>query len=347
MDPRERIEAFWAGDRPDQIPYTVYWWEWRHLADDSTWQPMFEQGLRVTYQVCTVDRKTKNVDYFEDQFEQNGRKLTRQTMRTPIGEIYTISDHGWTQKYWIQTAQDYKVMKYIVEHTELVPNYEALDIKTKEVASHGIAHVMLGARSPMQTILVDYVGLENFAFHLVDLEAELMELYEALLNNFRKRVEITAEGPGRYVGVLENFTAETMGPERFAKYHMPVYKQLYPILQSSGKIVGNHYDGKLAACKQLVGETPTDVIESLTPPPEGDMTLSECRSAWPDKLFWSNINLATYQLEPKKIRETILDAVQQAAPEGRRLAFEISEAIPDNWKESIPVVLEALKETRS
>jgi hypothetical protein len=346
MDPMERIEAFWAGERPDQIPYTIYWWDWRHIADDPAWQPMFEQGLRVTYQACTLASKTQNVEYSEEAYEENGKKLTRQMMRTPVGEIYKILEQDWTQKYWLEIAQDYRVMKYIVENTQLVPDYEALDRTKKEAASHGVAHVSLGARSPMQTILVDYVGLENFAFHLIDLEQEVMELYEVLLKNFRKAVEIVAAGPGRYVSVLENFTAETMGPERFAKYHMPVYKQLYPILQSSGKIVGNHYDGKLAACKQLVGEAPTDVIESLTPPPEGDMTLSECRAAWPDKLFWSNINLATYQLEPKKIRETILDAVQQAAPDGRRLAFEISEAIPDNWKESIPIVLEALKETR-
>lgn len=346
MNPQERLEAFWAGERPDQIPYTIYWWEWRHTADDPAWKPMFDEGLRVTYSVCTAAEKTKNVQYHEDSYEQNGRKLIRQTMRTPIGEVYAISEEGWMQKHWIRTSEDYRVMKYIVEHSELTADYGTLEIKKKEVASHGIAHIVLNARTPMQTILVDYVGLENFAFHLIDLEEEMMELYEALLKNFRKRIEIIAEGPGRYVGVLENFTAETMGPKRFAQYHMPVYKELYPILQSSGKIVGNHYDGRLSACKELIAEAPIDLIESLTPPPEGDMTLSQCRSAWPDKLFWSNINVSTYQLEPKKLAETVLDAVQQAAPDGRRLAFEISEAIPENWKESIPVVLAALKETR-
>jgi len=24
MDPRECVEAFWSGERPDQIPYTIY-----------------------------------------------------------------------------------------------------------------------------------------------------------------------------------------------------------------------------------------------------------------------------------------------------------------------------------
>ena len=62
MTPEERIEAFWAGEKPDQIPYTVYWWDWREISDDPAWQGLYEKGLRVTYQVCTVDEKFKNVE---------------------------------------------------------------------------------------------------------------------------------------------------------------------------------------------------------------------------------------------------------------------------------------------
>ncbi len=345
MNPKERIEAFWAGERPDQIPYTIYWWEWRHYADDPAWQPMFKLGLRVTVPVCTVDSKMRKVECSENCYNENGRELTRHTMRTPVGEVYCISEQGWTRKYWVETPQDYKVMEYIIAHTELSPDYGALDVMQRKMASYGIVHVSVGARSPIQTILVDYVGLENFALHLIDFEEEMMELYETLLKNLRKRIEIVAEGPGQYVSVLENFTAETMGPRRFSRYHIPIYKELFPVLQDSGKIVGTHYDGKLASCRELIAEAPINLIESLTPPPEGNMTLSECRASWPDKLFWSNISASTYQLKPKKIKEVILGAVQQAAPDGCRLAFEISEAIPDNWKQSIPVVLETLRET--
>jgi hypothetical protein len=159
-------------------------------------------------------------------------------------------------------------------------------------------------------------------------------------------VAIVAEGPGRYVSVLENFTAETMGPMRYGKYHLPVYNELFTQLQTAGKIVGTHYDGKLAACQELIAQAPMDLIESLTPPPEGDMTLAQARQAWPNKLFWSNINVSVYQLPPEQIRARILDLVQQAAPDGKRLAFEVSEHIPQNWQESMAVVLAALEETR-
>ena len=31
---QERIEAFWSGEQPDRIPYTIYQNEWKHTAAD-------------------------------------------------------------------------------------------------------------------------------------------------------------------------------------------------------------------------------------------------------------------------------------------------------------------------
>ena len=76
------------------------------------------------------------------------------------------------------------------------------------------------------------------------------------------------------------------------------------------------------------------------------MSLAECRAEWPEKLFWSNINVECYYLPPEQLKRVVLERVAEAAPDGRRLAFEVSEQYPDNWRESIPVVLEALRETQ-
>ena len=201
-------------------------------------------------------------------------------------------------------------------------------------------------RTPFQVILVDYAGLENFAYHLFDYESEMKALYEARLVNYRRAAEIVAAGPGRFVSVLENFTADSLGPKRFAEFLVPVYNELFPMLQSAGKIIGTHYDGRLASCQHLIADAPIDLIESFTTHPEGDMTLTEARQIWPDKLLWSNINVACYNLSPKQLHDLVLERVAEAAPDGKGLAFEVSEQYPDNWQESMPIVLAALEETR-
>jgi hypothetical protein len=345
MDIRERLEAFWSGERPDEIPYTIYQNEWRHTAGDPAWQALFDMGLGVTWHCPSVQWKADDVEYTSDTFREKGRTVERRTIRTPVGEVYETFIDDWRQKFLLETAQDYAVMTYVVRHTEIHPAYDLFLDMERGIAPYGIALIAAG-RTPIQTILVDYAGLERFAYHLFDLEPEVMELYDALLEKFRRTVELVAEGPGRFVSVLENFTAETLGPKRYEGLLLPVYQELFPVLQSAGKIVGTHYDGKLASCKELVASAPIDLIESLTPPPEGDMTLAECRASWPDKLLWSNINVACYNLPPEQLKALVLERIEQAAPDGRRLAFEVSEQYPDNWKESMPVILQALRETR-
>jgi hypothetical protein len=249
----------------------------------------------------------------------------------------------WQRKYCLETAEDYRVMTYVARHTTVQPVYEAYEEKARQIGPYGIPLVAMG-RTPLQSILVDFVGLENFAYHLADLHDEMMELYDALLDVLRRKVALAAAGPGRFVSVLENFTADSLGPVRYRQLLLPVYQELFPILQSAGKIVGTHYDGQLSVCKKLIAGAPIDLIESLTPPPEGDMSLAEARAAWPDKLFWSNINVALYYLPPAELKQIVWQRIKDAAPDGRRLAFEVSEQYPDNWFESVGTVLDALSE---
>ena len=125
---------------------------------------------------------------------------------------------------------------------------------------------------------------------------------------------------------------------------LPVYRECFPTLQQADKVVGVHYDGQIAACRDLAGSAPIDVMESFTPPPEGDMTLAEARAAWPGRRLWSNLNVALYDLPAAELRKVVLERVSEGSPDGRCLAFEVSEHLPARWRESMPVVLEALRE---
>ena len=346
MTVTERIEAFWSGERPDEIPFTIYHNEWRHTAGDVSWFGLLHQGLGVVVHLPTWKSQfADGIEHIVTKYTENNHVMEHRKIKTPIGEIEEILMDGWRQKFFLKSAKDYAVMTYIVRNTRVVPDYGTFIRKESQMKPYGIPLVELG-RTPNQVILVDMAGLENYSYHLVELSFEMHELYEALLVSYRKKAEIVAAGPGRFVSVLENFTAETLGPDRYNELLLPVYQEIFPWLKSSGKIIGTHYDGKLSSCRDVIAGAPIDVIESLTPPPEGDMTLAECRAAWPDKLFWSNINVDCYNLPASKLEQTVLERVAQAAPDGRGLAFEISEQYPANWIVSIPVVLKALKKTR-
>jgi len=341
MNFRESMEAFWSGDCPNRIPYSIYDWEWRHTADDPRWQALFDLGMGISWHFPTFERLTPGVEVVEESCREDSHTIVRRTLKTDFGSIYETYVDGWQRKFLLETPEDYAVMTRIVQQSDVRPAYEQFIEQEAALGPHGVALIDMG-RTPNQTILVDYVGLANFALHLFDFQAEMEGLYEALLTRFRRLTDIVAEGPGRYVCVLENFTADTLGPRRYAQLLLPVYDECFPILRSAGKIVGVHYDGHLASCQDVIARAPIDLIESLTPPPEGDLTLAEARRAWPEMLFWSNINIASYALPPDELRTLIAERAAQGAPDGSKLAFEVSEQIPANWTDSLRVVLETL-----
>ena len=242
MNIHERIEAFWAGERPDQIPFTIYQNEWRHTQDDPAWEAMYKAGLGVTWHISPFRTEGKNAEYDHTTEEKNGVIVSRQVIKTPLGDIWQTWTNGWQDKFLLKTAADYRVMTEIIRNTTVIPHYESVARTFKKIMPHGVGMLSIG-RTPLQTILVDYAGIENFSLHLVDFEEEVRELYNALLQLFRQKVEITAKAPGRFVSNLENFTAESLGPQRFEEFLLPVYQECFPVMQDTGKIVGCHYDG--------------------------------------------------------------------------------------------------------
>jgi hypothetical protein len=153
--------------------------------------------------------------------------------------------------------------------------------------------------------------------------------------------KLLAQMPGRYVNWLENLTISMLGPARYRDLLVSVYNEAVPVLEAAGKRVFVHYDGELGCIKDDIAAAPFHGIDSLTEPPEGDMTYDVCRAAWPEKVFWANINLELYYAPEEVLRQAVIDKCERAGRRG--LAFEISEDRPDDWQKTIPIVLDTLK----
>lgn len=338
---RENLIAALEGKRPEYFPLTVN--EEFVLENPAPeWEELYRQGLCLIPYTSTVKETTPNVERVVKAETYREQPAERLVLRTPVGEISQLSSNGWVQEFFLKTPHDYRVMEFIVRDTRMELDPQAFFEAENNLGDRGIT-LISGRRSPMQTILVDYAGLEEFSFHLAEGFPELFSLQEALMDQLVKMYGLIAAGPGRYVSLLENLTAETWGPERFLKYHMPVYEKLMPILHAGDKKVYVHCDGKLACLAGFIAKTDIDGIESITAPPEGDMSFGEAHAAMPGKVFWANINVSHYNLPPVELKKKVLEFACQASPDGINLAFEISEDLPVNWRQSIPVVLEALK----
>ena len=343
MTNRERFVATMDGRTPDRIPYLAYG---GYVRDNNRhlWAPLIDRGLIVMPRVNDVAVTADGVeDTVTVTYDARGYAVERRVLRTSVGELSQVRVHGWTQEYFIKTPGDYRVMKYILEHTQLTPDFGGFAEAERTVGDTG-ATIVRAERSPMQKVIVDYAGLANYSYHLTDAPVEMNALLEAYEDYALRYFTILADHPSRYIQIPENLTSEQTGPARFIQHHIPFYNKIIPMLHAKGKKVFAHYDGRFACLIDLIPQTGLDGLESFTAPPEGDIGYGRARAALPDTTFMAHIRLSDYKLPPGDLKKLLHGYIREAAPDGRNLLFELSEDLPANWQESIPAALDAIND---
>jgi hypothetical protein len=350
VTPRENLTTALQGGAPEQTPLSVLDWLLAdHRYSSEEWRLLLDQGLCLAVQCQTVRLVEHGVETTVGHRVEGDRRYTIRRKETPAGTVQCVTVNSvrrprlmaWTQEHWVKRPTDYRILAWIAENTEVLPQYEAFARAEERAGDQGVI-VVLGGRSPALTIQIDYAGGERFALDLARRVDELFELHEAERKLFLEVNRAIAAGPGGFVTWCEQLTIDMLGPGRYAELLMPVYAQAAPVHESAGKRVLVQYDGKLRAAADLIARAPFHIVEMVTEPPEGDMTLDECRAAWPDKVLWANINVGLYGLPPAELGEAIIAMRQRAGKRG--LALAIAEDIPENWRDSVPVVLQTLQE---
>lgn len=352
MNARHNLTAVLEGQTPETTPLSIYDWNLRAISaselaarlKEHTWKRLFDQGLGLTSHCEMIEAVEHGCEVSEERRTEGDDAYHIVRKKTPVGEIRKITRNGWHHEEWIKEPRDYRVARWIVEHTELQPRYGKFAEHEAVVGDFGVT-LLTGSgnwlhRSPLMKINIDWAGTEQFCLDLALEVPELFELYEALKMQFLAEQRLLAAGPGRYVKWLENLTIGMIGPKRYRDLVLSVYRKGVPILEAAGKRVMVHYDGAVKAIADQIATAPFHIIESLTEPPEGDLAYDRCRALWPDKVLWANLNMGLYELPPERLRQAVLDKLNRA---GRRaVAFEISEDLPGNWQSTIPIILDTL-----
>ena len=339
MNPRKLLTEALNGEEPRITPLSIYSWMMEEAEGD--WEGLLDQGLGLCQHRDVVQYVEHGVESTFEERKEGGDRYVSYRKDTPVGDIEKVEKNGWRYRNWIEEPGDYEVMQWITEHTELVTKYEDFHRSEEAIGESGLT-VVTGSRTPAMSIMWDWTGPQKFALDLAREVPQLFQLYEERKKVFREETELIAKGPGRFVKWLENLTIDMLGPDRYRDLLLPIYEECIPLLREAEKRVMVHYDGQLEVIADDIAQAPFHIVESLTEPPEGDMTYDRCRRLWPDKVLWGNINVALYSKPEEELRQAVVAKRERAGKKG--FAFEISEELPHNWEESIPVVLDTLRE---
>ena len=359
MTIRERMMAVYRYQVPDQVPVSIYA---RYLPRGSTERMVRDLGLGILDYVPLTTllappwhthagfvSEVQGAEFDICFTWENGQKHETRIYRTPLGtltqRIRQDPTYGsdWTEKFYLSSPEDYKIMQYIVEHTVLRKNEEAFLTRQEDMGEDG---VVLGRvdRCPFQKLLIELAGPERFLVDLYTDPDPALELLAAMDKKMDEVFEMVCESGAEVIWQPDNVSCDMTPPKCFEEYLLPYYLKQGKKLRERGKIYVVHMDGRVRAIKEMIALTPIDGIESFSfPEIGGDLPIADAALGWPGKVILPNFpsSLAT---QDETAIVTFLDKLLREVGPGRPFMLQISEDIPPgSWRHALPVLCQRLK----
>ncbi len=353
MTPRGRVEAALRGEWADQVPFTSY--------ENKFFYSQTERELRNAG-LCIMEIRVPafvqdNPEIVEEERRYTGAdgvKCIQKTIRTAAGVITEVQKQmpedpriprqllPWHEEYYFKGPADYEPLEAMILQRRYRPNYAAYAQGMQQAGDDLIFVAGLGY-SPLQELIYNIMGVEQFAYEWRDRRARLLRLHDVLTEDRRKVYPLLAGSPTFVVEYCGNVSPEVVGLERFEKYILPHYNELAEALHPHDKILGVHFDAKMRPLAQAVAGSKLDFIEAFTPVPTGDMSVAEARAAWPGKALWINFPSTLHLEPPEVIEQATAEILRQAAP-GDRFLIGITETVPvERWQANYTAIMRAIQ----
>ena len=347
MNTKERILAALEWGEPDRVPLTIYDWM---LPRGMTERRLRESGVGLITRLPAHRVEHRQVEFISREYQQNGHKLTRRTIHTPVGEVWQTLEpdeayetSNWIKEHFIKGPEDYRVMEFYFEDAIYRDNYATIRESQRRMGNDGIVIVRV-AKGAIQEMLYQMMGMERFALDYHERRDLFDSLYAAMVKRYGELYDLAAESPAEILQLADNITSDVVGRERFRNYLMPEYRRLKERLAGSGKKLAVHMDGRLKSLKQEIAAAEFDILEAMTPSPMGDVSVREAREAWPDKALWINFTSSVH-IEPPAAIEAHTRQLLREAGGKRGFAISVTEDAPvAALEKSLQVISSVLNE---
>ncbi len=264
---------------------------------------------------------------------------------TPVGSVSTKTMYSdemrragasitWIEEHVIKRPEDYRVVGYLFENIELVPNYERFRAWQKYVGDDGVPGTMIGlACSPMHHIQKEFLDATDFYFHYNDRQKELRGLAESVGHFFEQGLKLIADSPAELVLWGANVDDMITYPEYFEKEITPWIRKASATLGAKGKVAVVHCDGENFGLMDLIRDSGMHVAEAICPYPMTKVKIEEYYQRWGDKLtifggIPSNMVLAESATDDEF--EAYLDHLFKVIAPGKRFILGIADTTPPN-----------------
>ena len=365
MTHRERIIATLEGRPLDQIPWIprlALWYNGRKRIGTlpEKYHDWSLQEIEKDLGLGTPARgggflstRQNNV---ETKSYQDGNDTVTEYI-TPVGTVSTrhrgseelsnVGIGGRMMEYMIKGVKDYAVIEYMVENTEVTPNYETYFAYDKTIGDDGFPMPGLGD-CPMGRIMREYIGYNNFFYELNDHTAQVEHLCEVLTEHDQRNVwPIVAKSPAKLILHGVHFDSQFTSPPFFQKYFTPYYKEFSRLLHENEKYLACHADSDTSLILTEIMDAGFDMAECFVTYPMVPCTLQQAREAWGNNVvIWGGIPSAIVcePITDEYFEEYMIDLFKTIAPGDAFILGVADNVMPEAKIERIQRVTEMVEE---
>ena len=343
MTPRQRVERALAGRPADRVPFTMYHGMARQCAAE---RELRNRGLCIVKGHPVFRTHRPNVRTTQTTYHDHGTTLVRTVHETPAGRLEAVAEPAdftsWQREYLFKGPDDYKALLSLIRDERYEPDYEAFAAAEADFGHDAIFRAGIALEPLQKLVSGQMIRMQDFCIEWMERRDEILKLYDALVANRRKMYPLVAASPAGHANYGGNVVPEITGPEVFREYYLPHYHEAAEVLHRHGKLIGCHYDANCRLLADAIAETDLDYIEAFTPAPDTDMTLSEARAAWPDKVLWLNFPSSLHLADDAEVAAATADMLASLErPDG--VIMGITEDIPPHrWQDSCRAIMDGL-----
>ena len=308
MTHRERLLAILDGKPPDRLPWIPRLLIWHQAQIQRRTLPERYEGLSLREIERSLGMGTPARDGrifrsvlhdVEVQQEQEGEDtITRYV--TPVGTVSSRQRYSEVLRQGgiatrrdmenlISGPDDYAVIEYMIEHTEIVPTYDEYLAYEAETGEDGLPLVSIGA-DPMYRIMREYVGYNDVFYHLRDYPEHVEHLLGVLTEQAQVIQQVALDSPARLILHGEHFDSQMTSPPVFKKYMLPYFRPFAERMHARGKTLACHADADVSLLLELIAEAGYDMAECFVTAPMVPLTMARARQVWGNKIvIWGGI----------------------------------------------------------
>ncbi|MFV2068505.1 MAG: uroporphyrinogen decarboxylase family protein [Pirellulales bacterium] len=367
MTPRERIQAVYRGDVPDQVPYMLdlsHWFYHRHQLpwDLSTSYQAPEVALIDYHKKMDVGFYLPNLgSFFEVTYANDIKARTEKSgdgqtitwhLETPLGRIqrtrtWEEASYSWGIGEWgITTEKQLKILGYALANRRyrfLPKKYRAW---VDTIGDIGVCYVVFGY-SGMGQLLSYWMGIEGSMFATIDWPETVGHVTEQINQNNLELADVLATSPVEFVCMGDNFSGDVQPPHFFDRWSRAFYTEAIRRLHEADKFVAVHIDGRLFGAIKMIQETGADCADAVTPPPLGDLTPEQCRDeAGPDFILSGGVSpdLWLPEVDVDVFKKAVLDWLELKKRSPRLIANAGDQVPPGAVEDRIHIMRDLVEE---